>query len=69
MYLMAPAVNTLDARIRSTDFAQTSPRRQKSVGRRHGISAPEVGRPTLFSNAYWHRNARIRDTDKTAAEK
>ena len=65
-------VNTLDARSRSTDFAQTSLRRQKSVDRRHGMStpAPEVGRltaryinargrPTLFSNAYWHRNARV----------
>ena len=46
--------NTLDARSRSTDFAQTSLRHQKSVDRRHGIStpAPEVGRPTaLYINA------------------
>ena len=34
-------------------------RRQKSVYRRHGMSAPEVGIPTVFSNAYWHRNARV----------
>ena len=41
-------VNTLDARSRYIDFAQTSLRRQKSVYRRHGIltHAPEVGIPT-----------------------
>ena len=47
-------VNTLDARSRSTDFAQTSLRRHKSVDRWHGMStpAPEVGRPTaLYINA------------------
>ena len=40
--------NTLDARSQSTNFAQTSLRRQKSVDCWHGIStpAPEVGRPT-----------------------
>ena len=46
-------------------------RRQKSVYRQHGMlmPVPEVGIQTLFSNAYWHRNARVRYTDKTAAEK
>ena len=36
--------NSLDARSRYTDFAQTSLRRQKSVYRRHGMltHAPEV---------------------------
>ena len=54
---------------------QTSLRRQKLVYRRHGMSTPvpEVCIPTarcinarrqksvyrLFSNAYWHRNARF----------
>ena len=52
--------NTLDARSRSTDFAQTFIWRQKSVDRRHGIStpAPEVGRPTAR-----YINARSRSTD------
>ena len=36
-------VNSLDARSRSTDFAQTSLRCQKSVDRRHGISTPRAG--------------------------
>ena len=67
--------NPLDARSWYTDFAQTSLRRQKSVYRRHGMSTrvpevciptarcinarPEVGIQTLFSNAYWHRNAQV----------
>ena len=48
LYIHEDQLNTLDARSRSTDFAQTSLRCQKSVDRRHGIStpAPEVGRPT-----------------------
>ena len=41
-------INSLDARSRYTDFAQTSLRRQKSIYRRHGMltHAPEVGIPT-----------------------
>ena len=54
-------INPLDARSRYTDFAQTSLRRQKLVYRRHSISTspPEAGIPYLFSNAYWHQNARV----------
>ena len=34
---------------------------QKPVYRRHGYQRhrPEAGIPDLFSNAYWHRNARV----------
>ena len=41
-------INSLDARSRYTDFAQTSLQRQKSVYRRHGMltHAPKVGIPT-----------------------
>ena len=38
---------------RYTGFAQTSLWRRKRVYRRHGMST------SLFSNAYWHQNARV----------
>ena len=59
-------LNPLDARRRFTDFAQTSLRCQESVDRRHGIWTPRlvVCWPTWFSNAYWHRNARVIEIQK-----
>ena len=76
---------SLDPRCWYIDFAQTSVRRHKSVYRRHGMlthapsrytdgtvyqrQPPEVGIQTLFSNAYWHRNARVIEIQTRPAEK
>ena len=67
--------NSLDARSRYTDFANfpTAPevgiplaryvnahaRNRYTDGTVYQRQPPEVGIQTLFSNAYWHRNARV----------
>ena len=54
-------VNPLDARSRYTGGTVYQRHRQKPVYRRHGSERlrPESGIPNLFSNVYWHRNARV----------
>ena len=54
-------VNPLDARSRYTGDMVDQRHHQKPVYRRHGSQRPrpEAGIPDLFSNAYWHRHARV----------
>ena len=54
-------INPLDARSRYTGGTVYQRHRPKPVCRRDGYQRhrPEAGIPDLFSNAYWHRNARV----------
>ena len=49
------------ARSRYTGGTVINATGQRPVYRRHGsqLPRPEAGIPDLFSNAYWHRNARV----------